>query len=81
MWVRASLNVQVEVYGVLQLNIERKPLAFLAISASGDQLISVQTLLDMLEVYYWSLPSVTSFGRQPLHHPVTGDVIGERGKS
>ena len=56
--VSQSLEVQLEVYDSLQMNIERKPQAFLAPSTSGEPLISVQNLLDMLEVYYWSLPQV-----------------------
>lgn len=37
-----------------------------------------QALLDMLEVYYWHTPAAGSFGRFPMHHQVSGEVIGER---
>lgn len=50
-------------------------------AASSDPLLSVQSLLDILEVYYWHTPSSSSFARQPLFHMVTGEVIGERPKA
>ena len=38
----------------------------------------IQTLLDMLEMYYWHTPSASSFGRTPPRHVITGDPIGAR---
>ena len=78
LWIFTSLDVQLEVYEVLQTFVERKPRAFLSPSASGEPLLSLQHLLDILEVYYWRQPSAASFARQPLRHAVSGAVIGER---
>ena len=64
---------------MLRAVIERKPRAFLLPTSSTDEpLLSVQALLDLLEIYYWHQPSAASFARQPLHHAVSGEVIGER---
>ena len=79
LWIFTQLEVQLEVYEVLHEFIVRKPRAFLQPSAtSGEPLLSLQRLLDDLEVYYWRQPSATSFARQPLRHAVSGEVIGER---
>ena len=90
LWIFTSLEVQLEVYDVLLAVVERKPRAFIAPAGSGggggahgahgepEPLLSVQALLDMLEVYYWHQPSAGSFARQPLLHAVSGEVIGER---
>ena len=82
LWIFTSLEVQLEVYDVLQAVIERKPRAFVTPSAAGDEpLLSVQALLDLIEIYYWHQPSTGSFARQPLLHAVSGEVMGERPKS
>ena len=39
---------------------------------------SVPLLLDMLELFYWQQPSGAAFGKAPLRHARTGEVIGER---
>ena len=75
----AGAQVQLEVYEVLQTVIGLKPRAFLApTSGTSEPLLTIQALLDMLEVFYWRQPSAASFARQPLRHAISGDVIGER---
>ena len=79
LWIFTELSVQLKVYEVLQGAIELRPRAFLTPSPSGEPpLLSVQLLLDLLEVYYWHQPSAASFARQPLRHAVSGAIIGER---
>ena len=78
LWIFTQIEVQLAVYEVLQSVIERKPRAFLSSAPGVEPLLCVQTLLDMLEVYYWHQPSAASFARQPLRHAVSGEVIGER---
>ena len=75
----AGAQVQLEVYEVLQTVIGLKPRAFLAPTfGTSEPLLTIQALLDMLEVFYWRQPSAASFARQPLRHAISGDVIGER---
>ena len=79
LWIFTQFEVQCEVYEVLQAVVERKPAAFLApAGGGGEPLLSVQALLDMLEIYYWRQASAVSFARHPLRHAVSGEVIGER---
>ena len=78
LWLLTPADVQFEVHELLHAAVERKPLAFLAPPGGGPPLLSVQALLDSLEVYYWATPTAASHGRAPLHHAVTGAVIGER---
>ena len=32
----------------------------------------------MLQLYYWHTPSSAAYGRHPLRHAVSGEVMGER---
>ena len=49
LWVFTRLEVQLEVYEVLHQLVERKPRAFLAKGASGEPLLSIQALVDILQ--------------------------------
>ena len=78
LWVFTRLEVQLEVYEVLHQLVERKPRAFLAKGASGEPLLSIQALVDILQHFYWHAPSAAAYGRTPLRHAISGEVMGER---
>ena len=78
LWLFTRLEVQLEVYEVLHQLVERKPRSFLAKGASGEPLLSIQALLDILQHFYWHAPSSAAYGRKPLRHAISGEVMGER---